>query len=281
MAIGNKELADAYKDLIRRLGVDFSKAKTHESSSFVEFAKRYLYKGDEITPFPISSLKNSSKRYFLLVSLLIEQSLRSFPFSVGLSEVVSDYYAVVESRPSRFRKGLETKAYITEQIMKVIRKVQSANIAFTGIIRKLNLSIPQPISNYTSLSILSGLAVESFSESDPTTSKKGGDLGALATNVVIALTSKDYPAILLENPILHAYGSVESEYLALRKLAREIDTKGKGEWDINLKSMTIPLDDRVFVETRSSQVESMASCRLASKVAYSLRSLEPYPSLFC
>jgi len=199
---------------------------------------------------------------------------------VGLSEMISDFEGLVKGRPARFRREIETKSFITEQIMKVIRKLQPAHIAFTGIIRKLNLSIPQPISNYTSLSIMSGLAVEAFSESDPTTSKKGGVLGDLATALVLELTGGDHHPILLENPLLHSYGSVEQEYIDLINLARRIDTTGKGEWDIDLKSMTIPLDDSIFVENRTTGVNSMASCRLAQKVTESLRSLEPYPSLF-
>jgi len=164
--------------------------------------------------------------------------------------------------------------------MKVIRGIQTAEISFTGIIRHLNLPIPQPISRFTSLSILSGLAVEAFSESDPTTSKKGGQLGDLVTNLLIALTEKERAPILFENPLSHAYGSVEQQYLDLRELARKIDTEGKGDWDISLKAMTIPLSDKIFVETRFSQAESMASCRLAQKVRDSLRVLSQYPSLF-
>lgn len=77
MLIGEKRLADAYMDLVRRLGVDYSKAKTHESPHFCEFAKRLIYKGVEVSPFPISALQEASKRYFSLVSLMIEQSFRS------------------------------------------------------------------------------------------------------------------------------------------------------------------------------------------------------------
>jgi len=63
--------------LLTELGVDYSSSKTHRSKTLFEFAKRYFYKGDsdrflEITPFPISALKESSRRSHLLTNLLIE-----------------------------------------------------------------------------------------------------------------------------------------------------------------------------------------------------------------
>lgn len=74
--IGDKRLASAYMDLIQRLGVDFSKAKTHISPHFCEFAKRLVYKGEEVSPFPISALGEASKRYFNLIALMVEQGFR-------------------------------------------------------------------------------------------------------------------------------------------------------------------------------------------------------------
>jgi hypothetical protein len=49
-----------------------SLSKTHKSNTFYEFAKRQVYKGIEITPFPISALKESISRHYMLVNLLLE-----------------------------------------------------------------------------------------------------------------------------------------------------------------------------------------------------------------
>jgi hypothetical protein len=221
-------LANAYMNAIQRLGVDFSKAKTHISPYFCEFAKQLIYKGENISPFPVSALAEVSKRYFNLIALLIEQNLRGFTFSLGLSEAVVSFYGIVKSKPRKFREALRTKSYITERIMKVIRGILPADEAMNDIVRQLNYPLPT-LSLYSSRSILVNNAVEAFSESDPTTSKKGGDLGSLAIHVVEILTTKDYPPILFENPLLHAYGSVEQKFLDLRALARKLDTELKGE----------------------------------------------------
>lgn len=71
--IGNKELGEAYLQLIYDLGVDVSKLKTHKSLTTYEFAKRWIHKDIEITPFPLSSLKESCKRYYLLTNLLLQE----------------------------------------------------------------------------------------------------------------------------------------------------------------------------------------------------------------
>lgn len=59
--------------------MEVSESKTHRSKYFFEFAKRYftrnnpLDKFKEITPFPISGLKEVSKRSYLFTQFLIEQ----------------------------------------------------------------------------------------------------------------------------------------------------------------------------------------------------------------
>lgn len=58
--------------VIQRLGLDISVAKTHVSKRDFEFAKRIFLDGIEITPFPISALKESGKNIFILTTLLWE-----------------------------------------------------------------------------------------------------------------------------------------------------------------------------------------------------------------
>lgn len=71
-------MGELYIKVMGDLGVEISSQKTHRSAYFFEFAKRYFYREDvshkfsEITPFPISALRESSKRSFLLTQLLLE-----------------------------------------------------------------------------------------------------------------------------------------------------------------------------------------------------------------
>jgi len=57
-------------EVIKKLGVEYSLAKTHRSNNFFEFAKRLYYKGIEITPFPVSALKECGKSSLSLTTLL-------------------------------------------------------------------------------------------------------------------------------------------------------------------------------------------------------------------
>lgn len=72
IVIGNAAVGELYIETLNSLGVEVSLPKTHKSCVFYEFAKRLILNGIEISPFPISALKESQKRYYLLVNLLIE-----------------------------------------------------------------------------------------------------------------------------------------------------------------------------------------------------------------
>lgn len=54
--IGDKKLYSVYRTTISSLGIPVAEAKTFESFTLWEFAKRWGFKGDEITPFPLPAL---------------------------------------------------------------------------------------------------------------------------------------------------------------------------------------------------------------------------------
>jgi hypothetical protein len=59
--IGRADIAQKYMEIMKNLGVDISLPKTHISPVFCEFAKQLIYRGQNISPFPISSLRESGK----------------------------------------------------------------------------------------------------------------------------------------------------------------------------------------------------------------------------
>jgi len=71
IVIGDEEVGELYMQVISDLGLQYSPAKTHKSKDFYEFAKRIIVsKNEEITPFPISALKNCGKSVSQLTTLL-------------------------------------------------------------------------------------------------------------------------------------------------------------------------------------------------------------------
>lgn len=80
------------------------------------------------------------------------------------------------------------------------------------------------VSDVTANKILGEVSLKLFNQSDPTRSAGGKPLGLLAENLVIYLTGllEERPEAMtfLENPMLHAYGSIEQSYLDLIKMTR-------------------------------------------------------------
>lgn len=175
---------------------------------------------------------------------------------------------------------MEKLSYMTYRVMKITQGLMPAGEGLQAIARKLKLSIDyHKISDFVGKNIIANDIIDGFSQSDPTASKKGGSLGELATLILMKLTEVDRHPILFENPLLHAYGSVEQDYLSMRQLCTNIDTIGRGEWDLRLKSMTIPLSDQVFIESRTVGVNSIGHSVIAKRLENSLRIVEQFPSL--
>lgn len=57
--IADSRVAKKYTSLLDLLGVEKSPSKTYVSFEMCEFAKRLLYQGEEITPFPVSSVSQT------------------------------------------------------------------------------------------------------------------------------------------------------------------------------------------------------------------------------
>jgi hypothetical protein len=87
--IGDHNLAQVYLAALRSLGVDVSTSKTYVSTQMCEFAKRYIFRGEEVTPFPVSSVTKNLGDVSLLVSSLSGETrkglrpLSGIPGAVG------------------------------------------------------------------------------------------------------------------------------------------------------------------------------------------------------
>lgn len=193
--------------------------------------------------------------------------------------MVQDFYSRVVQRPSRFRKSIERKSYTTEQIMRIIWGAKPAD-CMNNIARKLGHT-ELYFNDTMALQMLSNIAVELFSRSMPDV-KKGKPLGYIAEELVLFITGKleECPEAmaLLENPTLHAYGSIEQRYLDLLKMARSIDTERRGEWPLLLRAMTIPLSDELFLD-RFEQTEALGVSQIGRLLTDRLGIVKQYPSL--
>lgn len=81
IVIADKDIADKYQQILRDLDVPISQTKTHISKHMCEFAKRWYYKGHEITGFPLHSIRNNLKRYYLLQNTLEDSRKKGYLIS--------------------------------------------------------------------------------------------------------------------------------------------------------------------------------------------------------
>lgn len=61
------------------------------------------------------------------------------------------------------------------------------------------------------------------------------------------------------------HGQIEETYLGLKKTAFDIDTKGKGDWPLLLRAMTIPVNDRIY-SIRNYDVMTSAAATLGHRM---------------
>jgi hypothetical protein len=274
--IGDHRLAEKYKQVITDLGMDFSPLKTHESKTLFEFAKRLFYKGVEVTPFPVSALKESQKRFYLLVNLLCEEVERGWVPLKDIPEAIFCFYTNVKGFTTKFAAKLRDRSYTCELIMKMMRGTIPADVAINSIIRRFDLQLEDQTLE-DSQELLKGFLYEAFICSDPVYSENKESLGCLAEDLTMKITgieTEDFDRLFeipSSIPILFSYGKICESWQVLRKEADELFTRTLSDWTI-VKTMTVPISDRVFVERQSHSV-ARASAIMGDKLVPALRQL--------
>jgi len=138
IVIGNKSVGEMYMKVIKSLHVEYSPAKTHRSQDFFEFAKRVFYKGEEVSPFPISALRASSRSSDTLVLVIKEAIDRGFNFD-EISSSVSLYFSIVKEFRSKLCKRIGQNAYYFGRVLDCTRGIVPAWEVFNDILGKNNL----------------------------------------------------------------------------------------------------------------------------------------------
>jgi len=121
IVIADDSVAENYRMLLRSLDVPLSEAKTHTSKDVYEFAKRWWYKGVEVTPFPFHGLIETVKKYHLLLELLRQAAARGFDSTAFLRH------------PGLLDRLLFLNGFRGRQIVSYIRKFElTASIPLAG-----------------------------------------------------------------------------------------------------------------------------------------------------
>jgi len=283
LVIGDRELAEKYKSVLKELDIPYSVAKTHDSSYFFEFAKRIVYRGVEITAFPISGLKEVHKRYHLLVSFLINQELKGWIPQFSYYDIILGFYSYVLHMRTKQRKDIANKSKVTEIITRVILGLLSAEEGIKLFFQAKNIPPFRTfqMTEMTASHLFKTAALLLFTESNSSERlSKGKPLGELAVQLVLIITDPDSPFnldldLIYAIPILQIHGKVEELYMQTQKNARRIDTLEGGDWPLFMRSLTIPISDEVYVQRNFDIIPSF-SAAIATKISEQLEGIRLY-----
>lgn len=271
IVIADKDIAMEYREILTDLGVEVSVQKTHTSEHTYEFAKRWIHKGSEISPYPVGGWREVCNRYNLSVNFLQTLSAKGWVPSKGIVSVISGW-ATLTKKPGRFRRVIEERAAVCEIVTSVMRGDLGGVLAVNKLVqlkesRDFEYKLTDENANY----IFQRACMEAFVDSnDPKNHKNGKPLGLFAETLVTIMTREDLP--FMENltwpyyvPPLNVYGGIEEMYTKLNRLAWEIDTFRGGDWPLLMRALTIPTSDVAFL-TRNEHILPMASANIGKRI---------------
>lgn len=83
-------LARSYKEVMASLDVPISSEKTHVSKDTCEFAKRWMWRGTEISPLPLEAFVETVGRYHLLAGTIEDAKRRGYEPKAGWTEALTE-----------------------------------------------------------------------------------------------------------------------------------------------------------------------------------------------
>lgn len=279
IVIGDKEVAELYRRvMVDILGVEISPTKTFTSPIFFEFAKRRFLRGEEITHFPISSLKESSSRYYLMVNSLSEAEDRGWIPGDGVPLAVSEYYSLVKRFRSKRVKDLYKKSYICERVMKMTRGA-SPGTELNALCAFFGLPITE-MSDEGSNVFITNICRDLYTEALGKMTAPGGEpLGDLATNLVMYFTSfadssDEMRALesLYSLPHTRTYGVMEEMYMDSLRSRPMFEEFISAKAALALRVIAVPQSDEVFT-MRTSKVVALASTVVGKRLERELYAL--------
>ncbi|AZT88624.1 RNA-dependent RNA polymerase [Ophiocordyceps sinensis mitovirus 2] len=291
IVIRNDKVGEMYKLIIKSLHVEYSAAKTHTSKHFYEFAKRIHYKGQEITPFPVSALKECGKSHGFLTLLMVETESKGWLME-SVSSSVSSYMGVVKGLPSRVRKQVENKSWLFENVLRVIHGVLPAATFLAEYCRRKDYPFEsdEEESKYIFSLLLSGIFRDSAEKIiDPDDGMKI----PLDERIKLLILLWDKTIEQKKRGILNRIemGSLSLDLtktpmyqasLAVMKLYEDLEDKYNDQsqylsnWTYMMKSITVPVSDKSLIESNSFRQIRTVNAFVAELERYMEEYIVPY-----
>jgi len=254
LVIQDESLNNKYLELLSSYGVSYSKEKSHiNSNGVLEFAKRFIVRGEEITPFPVSALYVCRKKPLLALNTMLEEGRKGW-FQTQQPLSVFSKWIECTTLSSSFRRKTLLNALPIVQINLAIQGFITMEEALRPILEN---KYPHLINHFNddfeakALKIFKQVVMQMFEKSFE--DRGGKTLGQLALDLVIFITGLElktedinYQDIIESVPILGVYGLIEELYLKLYKEVDELKTLYEGDWKFTLKALALPSSDEIF-----------------------------------
>jgi len=294
IVIGDAEVAERYMSLLRQLNIEYSKAKTHKSKDFYEFAKRIFYQGVEVSPFPYSALHECSKSFDLLFTLLWSLNIKGnwVPKADIMSTGLEFFRLVKGWRRPYLKNKVKPKAWLLLGILDIVRGLRSADDFLNEIIRTKNYRLPI-LSESVCKNILGNCIVQAFADSNIAKALDYGsmDMPLWGTTQELGKGFFKYKAefrkanpgikvgdaIPFSTPLGQAQLAVQMEYRELLSHILELDKTGE-DWSFKLRVFALPRSDKSLLD-RGDYLLSKAARSFGGLVDEQLMILQLYPQL--
>jgi len=269
LVIGDHLLAMAYKRIMAALGVDINLIKSHSSDKLLEFAKRLILNGVEITPFPISALAETSKKFYLLVNLMLEERRKGWVWTTGISPSIRDFYRTVFTYNATKSKIVEERSFRTELMMLYMRGAVTADGLISQFIgryaapntRSGNLTSPRG-----ALMVFSEILSYFLLEENPFgTLPSRMEFNVLATQIGLAIGASAeeigltdaHESLMTNIPLTNVIRQVMSKIIDLTQ--QEPNPRKPSDLFKTLKLLSLPISDKIFTEKEKYTVSRSAS----------------------
>lgn len=121
IVIADATVASQYRELLVTLDMPVSEQKTHTSEIVYEFAKRWVYQGEEVTPYSVGGLLESYSKYPYLHNFFETQGLHGWGLPKDRHpELVRSIYRIM-GRPQQGERSV--KLYMLFDALSEIKKV--------------------------------------------------------------------------------------------------------------------------------------------------------------
>lgn len=285
LVIQDESLNNKYLELLGLYGISYSKEKSHiNHNGVLEFAKRFVVRGKEITPFPINALYVSKRKPLLILNTLLEEMRKGW-FQNQRPLSVFSHWLEISPLSSSFKKKTMEKSLPIIQINLALQGVITPEEALRPIFEK-----SPTLKDFTlktdfaekAKSILQRVVMLMFLESYEDKGNKV--LGQLALDLVIFITGLGLTEVVTQQlieslPVLGVQGQIEELYLDLQKQLYDIDTLLKGDWKFTLKALALPVSDEIFY-LPNKELLMYTSFKMTKVLDNLLRELELYPNLW-